>query len=198
MWSKKHNPKICMFLYDLRKLLWKLIYWSPNVNKISGINVDNFIPHIHLFFYFLLFLKQEENLTITILTVWTQLYSDVLFRRLQHSMSKKKFNEPTLSGLFPVILKIQFFLQVTEWCNHHNITKKHHLDIFQNVQLVMGLDEYRIPGLNSLTEEMEKKKLTADVFNLFFFNHCVHGLWPNFSHRISYKEFSHENSTYRS
>lgn len=54
--------------------------------------------------------------------------------------------------------------------------KKHHLDIFQNVQLVMGLDEYRIPGLNSLTEEMEKKKLTADAFNLFFFNHCVHGL----------------------
>lgn len=32
----------------------------------------------------------------------------------------------------------------------------------------MGLDEYRIPGLNSLTEEMEKKKLTADAFNLFF------------------------------
>lgn len=40
----------------------------------------------------------------------------------------------------------------------------------------MGLDESKIPGLDSLTEEKKKKK-PADTFKyIFFLNHCVHDL----------------------
>lgn len=189
-----------MFLYNLRKLVWKLIYLvSKCEQNIRNTRKANFIPHIHLFFPFLYF-KQEENLIITILTIWTQLYPDCLG---DYGIQWAK-TEPTLSGLLPIMLKMQVFLQVAEWCNHHNITKTLHLDIFQSVPLVTGLDECRIPGLNSLTKEMEKKKLIVhpDTFNYklsyFFFNHCVHSLWCILGHRISYREFNHDTSNYRS
>lgn len=63
------------------------------------------------------------------------------------------------------------------WMMQPSQYKNPNLNIFQNVQLVMGLDESGIPGLNSLTEEMEKKKtkllmLLIIIFKITVFMVC--------------------------
>lgn len=152
----------------------------------------------HLSFFYFLLLFNRKKISPLLFLLFELSYTQIVCLG-DYSIQWAKI-EPILSGLWPIMLKMQIFLQVTEWCNHHN-RKKKKFGFFSKCAVSHGSWWVQNPWAEQLDREMEKKKLTADAFDFnyfFFFSDCVHGLWPIFVHRISYKEFSCERSNYRS